>query len=404
MSADGFITLKQLYRKPVRTLGLILLGVILSLSIIGGTLIISGLRSGLDSLEDRLGADIMVVPVELRSKAGFNTDILQGNKGYYYVERDYLNSLYNGGIKGIGQISEQYYFATASADCCTAPMHLISYDPKTDFTIKPWIEVSYKDELKDCEIVIGYDINLEPGDVLYFFGVPCTVAARMEQTGTYLDTAVYTTQSTIEALIKNAIDNNLPAYTGTTAPSTHVSSVLINVADGYSIDEVLQAINENIDEVYAVKSKSLITNVAEGLTSVSGIISTLIIVIWILSISVMAVAFVMIVNERKKEFAIIRVTGASEKMMQKMIKKEAFIVSAVGSILGAVLGISVVSLFSESIENYLDLPFLLPSPANLLGIFILAIAAATISGSIAASFAVYRISRLDPALILQEDN
>lgn len=404
MPALESLTLKQLFRRPARTMALVLLAMLLSLSIMGGTLIISGLKSGLDSLETRLGADIMVVPYEVRTKTNLNNLILQGNNGYYYVDKQYLSKLYDGSIDGIGQISEQYYFATASSGCCSAALQLIAFDPGTDFTIKPWINVAYKKELQDCEIVVGNDINAFPGDTLIFYGVECTVAARMDKTGTYLDTSVYTSQATIEKLIDNAQTKQLVAYTGNTSPSTHASCVLINVADGYTVEEVLNDINIHVKKVVAVQSKSLIANVAEGLSNVSGIISVLVAVIWILSLIIMVIAFTMMINERKKEFAIIRVIGASEKMLTHMVLKEAFTVSAAGSLLGALFGFLIVSLFSGMIEESLNLPFLLPSVPWLVGLFLAAFFAAAIAGSLAASYAAFRISRIDPALILREDN
>lgn len=56
------IPVQNCVRRPVRTSALILLSAFLSFSVLAGSLVISGLRNGLDSLETRLGADIMVVP------------------------------------------------------------------------------------------------------------------------------------------------------------------------------------------------------------------------------------------------------------------------------------------------------------------------------------------------------
>ena len=395
-------TMKQLFRRPARTTALVLLAILLSLSIMGGTLIISGLKSGLHSLETRLGADIMVVPYEVRTKSNLNDLVLQGNAGYYYVAKKDLAKLYQ--VEGIGQISEQYYFATASAGCCSVPLQLIAFDPETDFTIKPWINVAYKKELQDFEIVVGNDINAFPGDKLLFYGTECTVAARMDRTGTYLDTAVYTSEATIEKLIENAKLKQLAAYTGNTSPSTHASCILINVADGYTVEEVLNDINIHVKKVVAIQSKNLISNVADGLSKVSGIVGALVAAIWALALIIMIVAFTMLINERKKEFAVIRVIGASQSMLTKMVLKEALVVSAFGSLIGAGIGLMAVSLFSNMIESSFDLPFLLPSTPGLLGLFAASFAAATIAGSLAASYAALRISRIDPAIILREDN
>ena len=53
---------KNLVRKPGRTTALVLLTALLALFVFGGSLIILSLRGGLSSLENRLGADVIVVP------------------------------------------------------------------------------------------------------------------------------------------------------------------------------------------------------------------------------------------------------------------------------------------------------------------------------------------------------
>ena len=47
--------------------------------------------------------------------------------------------------------------------------------------------------------------------------------------------------------------------------------------------------------------------------------------IWILSIVVLSISFTAIFNERKKEMAVLRVLGASKKMLREIILKEAVI-------------------------------------------------------------------------------
>ena len=61
----------NLVRKPARTATLILLTALLALSVFGGSMVVMSLRSGLKSLESRLGADIIVVPSSAQSKVSF---------------------------------------------------------------------------------------------------------------------------------------------------------------------------------------------------------------------------------------------------------------------------------------------------------------------------------------------
>ena len=62
------LSLKNLVRKPGRTLTLAFLTAFLALAVFGGSVVVLSLRSGLNSLEARLGADIILVPSEAQSK------------------------------------------------------------------------------------------------------------------------------------------------------------------------------------------------------------------------------------------------------------------------------------------------------------------------------------------------
>ena len=71
------LPLRNLVRKPGRTWALILLTAFLSLSVFGGSMVVASLRSGLNSLEARLGADVIVLPREAKTKLNFENILLQ---------------------------------------------------------------------------------------------------------------------------------------------------------------------------------------------------------------------------------------------------------------------------------------------------------------------------------------
>ena len=162
MSVFKSISYKNIARRPGRTFILILLSALLCFSVTGGSLAITSLKGGLISLKSRLGADIMVVPYEATTKTNFSNMILQGNPGYFYMNRNVLEKIKN--IEGIKEISEQYFLASAKAGCCSAKLQLIGFDPATDFTIKPWVKESYDGELGEFEMLVGNDLNAFAGD------------------------------------------------------------------------------------------------------------------------------------------------------------------------------------------------------------------------------------------------
>jgi putative ABC transport system permease protein len=401
MKAYTNISIKNLKRRPGRTLALTVLVVFLAFSSLGGSLLMYGLKSGLGNLESKLGADIMVVPYEATTKSTFSDMILQGNPGYFYMSDNIVQKINT--YDGIGEISSQFYLASTSSGCCDYKVQIIGYDPDTDFTITPWLKDNYSGAVNDYEIVVGNQLNAFPGDTLRFFDVTCTVVAKLDETGSYLDTAVYANMNTIRAMIQGAKDNGMHTFDDVN-PDNLVSSVLINVADGYSIEEVLNNINIHTKKAEAVRTQNMLSDVSEGLTNISGLISGLLVAVWLISLIVLCIIFSMIGNERKKEFAILRGMGASRKELSGIMIKEAFYVSLLGSLIGAVFASLVMVLFGSLIRSSLKLPFMLPGAITFIALFICSMAASIIAGILSSAICVSKVSHVDTALVLRGDN
>jgi putative ABC transport system permease protein len=373
----------------------------LAFSALGGSLLVYGLKSGLGNLESKLGADIMVVPYEATTKSTFSDMILQGNPGYFYMSDSIMDKVNS--FEGIGQISSQFYLASTSSGCCDYKVQIIGYDPDTDFTITPWLKDNYSGDVNDFEIIVGNQLNVFPGDTLRFFDVTCTVVAKLEETGSYLDTAVYANMNTIRSMIQGAKDNGMHTFDEVN-PDNLVSSILINVADGYSIEEVLNNINIHVKKAEAVRTQNMLSDVSEGLINISSIISVLLIAIWVFSLVVLFIIFSMIGNERKKEFAILRGMGASRKELSNIMIKEALYVVSIGSLTGAVIASITLLLFGNVIRSSLNLPFLLPGVYIFAGLFVCSVATSIIAGVISSAMCVSKVSHVDTALVLRGDN
>lgn len=395
------LAIKNLKGKPVRTAVLVILTALLALGVFAGTVIITSLRSGLGSLENRLGAEIMVVPYEATTKKSFENIILQGSTGYFYMDDSLLEKVKD--TEGIGQMSVQLYLASTSSGCCSLPVQIIGFDPETDFTVQPWIKNSSSQPLKKYDVVVGNDLNAFVGDELQFYGVSCRVAAKLDKTGTSFDTTVFTGLETIKEMTKASLEKGMNNFKSID-PDKVVSCIMINTAEGYSPDEVAGNINLHVKKVKAVRSKELISGVSDSLSGASGVVGVLVIAVWVLGAVILLLAFAMSVNERKKEFAVLRVAGASRRKLALTVMSEALAVGVLGSVIGTALGLVVMLPFANAIEDALAMPYLLPSPLSIAGIACAAAAAAVIAGMTAAAVSALRISRIDTGVILRGDN
>lgn len=402
MRSINSLPIKNLVRKPARSLALIFISAFLALSAFGGTVMVMSLSNGINSLSARLGADIIVTPYAATSQVSYDSVIIQGKPGQFYMDSKYYEEIKTE-IEGIDKITAQFYLASAKASCCSSRLQIIGFDPATDFSIQPWVEKSYSDKLGLYDAVVGSDVTPNTDMTVEIYGKTLHVQAVLDKTGTELDSALYVDIDTMKELIRAHNEKN-PNQEKTIDPDNVVSSVLIKVADGYDIDEVAGDINLHVRQVKAIRTQNMISGVSESLSGVSATISLLMVVVWILSAVILAIVFTMNINERKKEFAVLRVLGASRVKLAGLVFREAALYGFLGSLLGAGLTVLITALFTPAIENMIGLPFLLPPVPVMLIVGALTVVLTVAAGAVTAASSAVKISKIDTGLILRGDD
>ncbi len=401
MKLTESLSFRNVKGRPARSAVLLILTVIMTAAVVCGIMTVSSLRAGLGALEARLGADIMVVPASAVSKKNFENIVLQGSMGYFYMDSSYYDKVAE--REGIEKVSPQLFLASASAGCCSVPLQIIGYDPETDFTVSPWIKKSAGGTLGDYDVVVGNDLSVFVGGTITFYGVECKVAAKLDKTGTDLDTAVYTNMNTIKKLIASSIEMGMNDFRDID-PDHSVSCILIKVADGYPVDEVLNDLNLHVRRTKSFRTKDMISGVSDSLSGVSVMIGVLMCAVIILGIVILFLAFTMSVNERKKEFAVLRITGASRKKLSGIVMSEALIIALSGGVIGTAVALLIMLPFNGIIEESIGLPFLMPDALMIAVMCAAALAVSAACGAAAAAYSARRISRIDTGVILRGDN
>ena len=402
MRSINSLPIKNLVRKPARSLALIFISAFLALSAFGGTVMVMSLSNGINSLSARLGADIIVTPYAATSQVSYDSVIIQGKPGQFYMDSKYYEEIKTE-IEGIDKITAQFYLASAKASCCSSRLQIIGFDPATDFSIQPWVEKSYSDKLGLYDAVVGSDVTPNTDMTVEIYGKTLHVQAVLDKTGTELDSALYVDIDTMKELIRAHNEKN-PNQEKTIDPDNVVSSILIKVADGYDIDEVAGDINLHVRQVKAIRTQNMISGVSESLSGVSAAVSVLMVVVWILSAVILSIVFTMNINERKKEFAVLRVLGASRVKLAGLVFREAALYGFLGSLLGAGLTVLITALFTPAIENMIGLPFLLPPVPVMLIAGALTVVLTVAAGAVTAASSAVKISKIDTGLILRGDD
>ncbi|NLT15171.1 MAG: FtsX-like permease family protein [Clostridiales bacterium] len=394
---SGRLSLYNLRRRPFRTACLIIVVFILAMTLFGGSVLINRLQSGMAHIEERLGADIMVVPPGQESK--LEGILLQGEPGYFYFDKTVERKIAQ--VEGVSQVSSQYYLTSLSAACCSAAVQFVGFDPETDFATRPWIEKAYGSGIGDGQIVAGGDITLDTGNTLKFFNYIYPVAAQLGKTSTGMDTSVFMTMDTMKELIGRAHEAGMN-FLAEGEPGESVSSVLVKLEQGFDADAVAKSIRASIPDVSVVVSKSMLSGISARLESLVVYIYTISAVFWILSAVVLAVVFSVTIGERKKELAIFRILGATRKKLIGIVLTEALFTSAAGSIAGAAAAALIVFPFSAYIGRRLQLPYPAPPAGAVLGLLALGLLLSAVVGPIAAVYAAVKISRAETYVTMRE--
>lgn len=391
----------NLLGKKGRSAALFVFAFLLAFSLFGGALLLISLKNGLHSLELRLGADIIVVPYEARTKVSADTILNQGNRTYFYMSKAHLAKV--AAIEGVAAVSPQVYLCSMNAGCCSVSLQLIGFDPQTDFTIQPWVRESFKGTLGDGDILIGSKVSLTESHTLKFFDHNWNIAAQLEETGTGLDNAVFANLTTIQMLMA-AAEKIGWSFADKSYADGLISTIMVKVADGYDIGNVVSQIQRKAKKTQAVRTKAMTSGIASSLASTAKIIGALTIVVWVLCLVILMVVATLIIGERKKECAVLRVLGASQKKLARLVMTESVLLNFAGGCCGVLFAAACIVPFHTLIKNAIGLPFLLPPAATFCALVVLTLALSVLCACLTASFGAYRIAKVDTGIMLREGN
>jgi putative ABC transport system permease protein len=165
------------------------------------------------------------------------------------------------------------------------------------------------------------------------------------------------------------------------------------VSEGYSSEDVVRGIQKKYgygkSGIALIPTRRFIDSVASGLNTLIFFIAALESIIWIMAALVLAVVFSMMVNERKREFGILRSIGATRAKLTALVLAESGLICFYGGVLGTFLAGLIVLPFRIYIGSVLRMPYVQAPVGNLALIF---------SSSLLLSFAVGPLAALIPTV------
>ena len=393
------LPLANLRRKPFRTSALVIVVVMLTVAFYGGALLSMNLNNGLNSMRERMGADLMVTPQNTETKA---EALLTGNaSSTFYFTNDIGAEVAK--ADGVSKSTVQTYISSLAAACCDEKVQIIGFNPDTDFVITPWMASQIDGTLRRGQVVAGSGINVSTEGTVKLYGHEFPVAAQLADTGTSLDNSVFVNMDTVPDIISYSARTGHAAIPEKYAGKA-VSAVLVKVRDGYSARQVAANITKatGITSLGYVYPGGITATTKADLKAIIRYAAVFVVVFWAMGLIVMLAVFSSSMNERKREFAAYRILGATRATLVGIIVKE----SAIIGVLGGLIGISCASLavlpFNGLIAEELQLPYLQIGVGKVLVLTAVSLLFAVATGLIAVIATAVRLSAPQTYLTLRE--
>jgi putative ABC transport system permease protein len=361
-------------------------------------IVIKGSQNSLDSGIARLGANIIVVPAGAEDKV--ETALLMGKPTSVWMPEENINKI--AAVQGVEKVSPQIYLASLyGASCCAvSEMFIVVYDPKTDFTITPWLERNLGRSLQKGEVIGGQYIFVPDGEKgIKIYGYYTTLKGNLEPTGTGIDQTMFLTLETAQDMARSS---QTTAVLPLEIPTNSISAIMVKTKPGVDVHKVALQMLLDTTGMFPIESPNLFGTYRNQMNGLLWGFFALTIIIWALAALMMGVNFSMAANERRREMAVLRAVGAMPDFVFRLILTEAGLLAASGAIFGIIIAGTGLYLFKDFIAASLKMPFLFPSISSFFGLFGAGLALAIITVTLSALIPAIRISRQELAIAMRE--
>jgi putative ABC transport system permease protein len=398
----GSIALQNLARRKARALLLAIAVAICSGAVFTGAVLMRSIESSMDVGFTRLGADLLVVPEG--ALTNITAALLTAEPTDLTLDSAVVDRI--AGLKGIRRIAPQLVFRTdlSGYGARDEPVDMIAFDPERDITVQPWLEQRLQRPLRPGDVIVGGRRNETIGSQLLLFGKPLTVYGRLGRTavGTH-ERGLFVSFETMDALRET-----IRQICGAAAPlePDKISGVLVELSPGATTRQARFALLANFPGIKVIGGESMLTSIRQGLSALLGSVLVLMAVMFVSTAAMVSVLFSAIVAERRRELGLLKAIGARSGQIVGMLLTEAAMTTAVGGILGCLLGIMLMRSFEHSLVYYLQglgIPFVWLGAATISLIAIACVLLAALTGAAGALLPAWRASRADPYDLIRSE-
>lgn len=389
------VALKNLKRKTFRTGVLVFsIALLVSLLIFAISFTVS-VASSIKKSSERLGADLVVVPVGAR---GFAEEFLLESKNTsFYMPISIIEKVKK--VEGIEAISHHTYLSSISGLCCDImPTRIVAFDPETDFIINPWLQKSLGRSLQVGEAIAGFGTSENLGLGLLdieatIFNNRFKIVGVLEKTGTGLDHALFMTEENLKNIIASG---KSPLKKG------DISIIFTKLKKGLDPDYVGRVLEGEIPEVDVMARSDMGEKFLSTLADINKIFLLTTFLASLLTTFLVWAIFSAIANERAKEIGIMRALGAKESHIVLLYLLEVLVLGILGSTMGVLAGTYLSALLADSFSLLKNISAGL-STVQHVTIATVGLMIGTAICVAGAMMPINRIKKMEPLLVIKED-
>lgn len=307
---------------------------------------------------------------------------------------------------------------------------IIVYEADTDFIVKPWIEYGLEKKVPVFSVITGALVKYYPGQEVKLFGQKFKVSSTLKRTGLgYFDKSIFITLDALKFILENAknkpdkgqrkrkpvplaldfahiMGDTSALETGENIPIDEIdpnrrSAIFIKAHNGKDINVFSKTIEKTFPDLSVIKIHSLSSGVKESISQITDMffLPSLIVVVMAFLLTVLVLG--MIVNERARQFGILRALGAECSYIKWLVIIENTIVSMLGAVLGVVLSIGFLFIFKDHVSNSLQVHYVWPNLGRLSLMIVLSILSSVFVGIFASAVPAIKAGRLEPYLAIK---
>ena len=365
-------------------------------------LLSSGASYSTQLTRDKLGADIMVIPMGATvSPTPFYTLLYTPSPNY--MSQGYLQALASiPGVKGTAAQLYITYIVHVGGGGYGARFWVVAVDPN-NFMLRSWLPQNLSRPIGEGEAVLGWQfprLNDIPNNRVWY-GTELTPIFRLPRTGTFMDSVMFVSLDTARAMLEWQVKGIDPGpccnwLIPLSFSEGQVSAVFVKVESGVDPVRVAEEIDSTFQFAHAITVNSLVgsANARMGeFLSTSSVSNSL---VWVAAVLLVSAVTSATTNERRSEFGLMRALGGTRIFVGKLVATQTVLLTSAAGLFGVAGGWIVFNIFYATIISTLGIPHQIPPPDQLTGLVVAAIVSSVAIGAVAAVWPAVRVTRLDP--------